>query len=147
MDEVKKYIIGEKPFIQKKVVWGQAKQIIKEIESVELPSSYTPKDVLRVLESRIPKLIAIVLIPEGQTAKTKNNDEMLEFFEWEMSIEQTVRIIEDFFVCNPIPSWLDKVGAGMEAMTGGFEKSLETEIGLTEMSQFSQEETSQNATI
>ena len=34
MDEVKKYIIGEKPFIQKKVVWGQAKQIIKEIESL-----------------------------------------------------------------------------------------------------------------
>lgn len=145
--EEKVYEIGGRKFVQRKVVWGQAKQIIKEIEGVELPSEFTPKDVLKVLESRLPRLVSIVLIPEGESARTKKNDEMLEFFEWEMSLEQTMEIIEDFFVCNPIPSWLDKVGAGMSKMTSDFGKSSEKETGSTETLQSLQEVTSQNATM
>lgn len=146
-EEEKKYVVGGKSFVQRKLVWGQAKQLIREIEGVELPSAFSPKDVLKVLESRIPKLITIVLIPEGESARTKKNEEMLEFFEWEMSLEQTMEIIEDFFVCNPIPSWLDKVGVGMSRMTSDFGKSSEKATGSTETLQFSQEVTSQNATM
>ena len=139
--EEKVYEIGGRKFVQRKLVWGQAKQIIKEIEDIELPSEFTPKDVLKVLESRLPKLISIVLIPEGESVRTKKNEEMLEFFEWEMSLEQTIKVIEDFFVCNPIPLWLDKVGAGMSKMTNDFGKSSEKETGLTGTLQSLQGET------
>lgn len=144
--EEKVYDVGGKKFVQRKLVWGQAKQLIKEIEGVELPSDFVPKDVIKVLETKLPKLIAIVLIPEGESARAKNNEAMLEFFEWEMSLDQTMEIIEDFFVCNPIPLWLDKVGSGMTKMTVDFGKSSEKEIGLTETLQSLQEVTSQNAT-
>ena len=146
MEEEMKYEIGGKNFIQKRLVWGQAKQLIKEIEGVELPSNFTPKDVLKVLESRIPALIAIVLIPEGETARKKDNAAMIEFFEWEMSLEQTIQVIEDFFVCNPIPLWLEKVGSGMEKMMGDSKKSLEKATGSTETLQSLQEVTSQEET-
>ena len=138
----KEYVIGDRKFVQKRLVWGQARQLIKEIEGVELPSEYTPKDILRLLEAKLPNLISIVLIPEGQTAKAKDNATTLEFLEWELSLEQTVSIVEDFFECNPIPSWLEKIGMG-SGMIGGFEKSLEKEPGLTETSPYSAEETLQ----
>ena len=142
----KEYVIGDRKFTQKHLVWGQARQLIKEIEGVELPSDYTPKDILGLLEAKLPNLISIVLIPEGQTAKSKNNAEMLEFFEWELSLEGMVNIVEDFFECNPIPSWLEKMGMG-KGMINGFEKSLEKETGLTETSLFSAEETLQSETL
>lgn len=131
MDDMK-YEIGGKTFIQKRLVWGQAKQLIKEIEGVELPSEYTPKDILKILEAKIPKLVALVLIPEGESIRSKNTEAMLEFFEWEMGLDQTMEIIEDFFVCNPIPLWLEKMGSGMARMTGETARSSEKVTGLTD---------------
>ncbi len=142
----KKYEIGEKIFIQKHLVWGQAKQLIAEIEGVELPASYTVNDILKLFEAKLPKLISIVLIPEGETARSKKNEEMQEFFEWELRLEQIVEIIEDFFDCNPIPSWLEKMGNRMSGMTNDFGKSSEREVGSIETLQSLQEVILQNET-
>jgi len=146
MADVKKYVIGEKTFIQRRLVWGQVKQLIKEIEGVELPSSPTPRDILTVFEAKLPRLVGIMLIPEGQTAKSKNIDEMIELFEWELGVDQIMEIIEDFFDCNPIPLWLEKVNKGMGKLTSGIESFSGKETGLTEMLQSSQEVISQNET-
>jgi len=130
--DAKKYEIGGQIFTQRRLVWGQVKQLIGEVEGIELPSSPSPRDILTIFEAKIPRLVGIVLIPEGQTAKNKNIDEMLELFEWELGVDQIMEIIEDFFECNPIPSWLEKMGKGMEKMTEGVEKFSEKGIGSTE---------------
>lgn len=136
--EEKEYDIGGKKFTQKRLVWGQVKQLRKEIEGVEL-SELTPRAILSALEEKLPRLVAIVLIPENQTAKTKNIDDMITHFEWELGVDQIMEIIEDFFVCNPVPSWLEKMNRGMATMTSGIEKFSEKEIGQIELSQSSQE--------
>lgn len=140
--EEKTYEIGGRRFIQRSLVWGQAKQILKEIEGVELPSEYSVQDILKILEGKLPSLIAIVLIPEGETARTKDNKAITEFFEWEMSIDQMAAVVEDFFGCNPIPLWFEKVTSKLGTGTQGLEKYLGKETGLTETSPSSAEETS-----
>jgi hypothetical protein len=103
------YIIGGEKFFQTKLVWGQIKQIIEELEEVEIPIDFTIRDVLSIVGKKLPRLLAIVLIPEGKTARDKDVDKMIDLFEWELSAEQITSIIEDFFSCNPIPFWLEKI--------------------------------------
>ena len=137
--DAKKYEIGGQIFIQRRLVWGQVKQLIKEIEGIELPSDLAPRDILTVFEAKLPRLVSIVLIPEGQTAKSKNIDEMLELFEWELGVDQIMEIIEDFFDCNPIPLWLEKINKGVGKMTDGVKSFSEKETVLTGVLQSSQE--------
>lgn len=143
---MKKYVVGDKTFIQKAVVWGQVKQLIGEIEGVELPSDLTPQTVMTLLEEKLPRLIAIVLTVEGQSAKDKDIDELAEMFKWELGVDQVMEIIEDFFDCNPIPLWFEKISQGAMKMTEGIGKFSEKAIGLTETSQSLQEVTSPDET-
>lgn len=142
--ERKEYVIGGKRFFQKELVWGQVKQVLTEIKGVDLPSSTTTKDVLKIFEDKLPRLVAIVLEQEGVSLKEKNIDDLVYFFEWELSTKLIEEIVEDFFGFNPILSWSEKMQKGIGEGTRSFEKYLGTEIGSTETSPLSAEETSQS---
>ena len=142
MNDVKHYVIGEQPFIQKKLCWGQVLQIIKEVENVDLPSDLSPRNLVNLFADKLPLLVAIALVPEGMKIQEKNLDELIEFFKWNLSPDQAMEIIEDFFDFNPIPLLLEKLGKGIEKMTQGVESFSEKAIGSNEVSPSSQAETS-----
>jgi len=146
--EKKSYIIGDKVYTQSKMVWGQVRQIIKITDNLTLPSDFTPKDIIKLLEDKIPILAAIILVPEGFTVKNKPMDEMITAFEWDLELDQIMEIIDDFFSFNPIPLWLKKLSTKMgvgESQTN-IKRFLEKETGLTETSLSYPEETSLNET-
>lgn len=110
MPEKFEYEIGGKKYIQRPLVLGQINQLMKLLQGVVIPSGVDTLALVSSLGDRLPRAIAIALTPEGASLKDKDINALAEELEFEISPEQTLQVVEDFFVCNPIPSLLEKIG-------------------------------------
>jgi hypothetical protein len=120
------YKIGEKNYVQKPLVLGQYQQLMKEITGVSFPSEATYFDIVAVLGDRIHKVLAIVLIPEEITnLRDKNNDELADEISFNIDVDTTFKVVEDFFVCNDISLLLKRLNQMMGNIT---EKMTNQEI-------------------
>lgn len=108
------YTIGDKNYTQKALVLGQLGQLTGLLKTTTIFST-EPAAIILALGPSIPKLLAIVLIPEGVKVKDKDlgaiEDDMFE-----CDPDTALAVVEDFFVCNPIASLLNRLAGMVQRM-------------------------------
>jgi hypothetical protein len=118
----KKYAIGGKVYIQRALVLGQTRQLLRLLDGITLPGNLEIRSLIETLGESLPAALAIVLTEEGKSPKDKDLDALASEMEFAITLEQTAQVVEDFFGCNSLPSLLNKmteaagkIGAGMKA--------------------------------
>ncbi len=140
-----KYEIGGKTYIQKPLVLGQIEQMIDILEGINLPKSKSPKAIKDSLGDRLHLAIAIALVEEGKPVKRDLEEikTIAEDLHWTINGETSLKVIEDFFACNPIASFWERL-KGMMTKLGMEIKVIKVKSGRSSSS--SPEETSQSET-
>lgn len=139
------YQINNKKYIQKPMVWGQVKQFQTLLKDVIWPTEFTIVTFLDVFSDQLPLFAAIVLTEEGKSLKDKNVDLLKIEFDEFLDIGTSIKMVEDFFVCNPIDSILKSLSGMMQKIREALPmKQLPTQSNISAVSL--QEETSQNET-
>jgi len=103
------YIINEILYIQKPLVNGQLKQLSLLLEDLDFTDVKTATQFLKAIGDKLIPATAIILIPEGESARSKNNEKIANELEWDLSLELQIKIIEDFLSINQIVSLIDKL--------------------------------------
>lgn len=104
------YTIGGKTYRQTPLVWGQIEQLLGVIDGVQF-SSLDPLAIIAALGNRISQAVAVVLIPEGETAASKTRDirRLADELAFDLDPATLMEIVADFFGCNPIASLSGKL--------------------------------------
>lgn len=98
------YDINGRKFEQRKLVLGQVKQLFEAIQGMRVPMSTNVAAIIASFGDRMPRIMAIVLIDQGKKVSEKDVDEVQSYLEEYLDIEDTLKIVSDFFDCNPIAS-------------------------------------------
>lgn len=112
-----KYTIGNKVYFMKPLVMGQLQQLISIIKDVHITDSGNLAMLMMDLGDRLPEAIAVVLHDPDVPLKDKNLKEMSDSIAFEMTPEQTLQIVEDFFDCTPVSSLLEKIKGTVEKVS------------------------------
>jgi hypothetical protein len=104
-----RYEIDGKIYIQRALVLGQISQIIEILKGIEIPSTIDALGVVKLLENKLPDVLAIVLVEEGTKLKDKDLAELVETLRESMSIETAIEVTENFFDLNRIASVFEKL--------------------------------------
>ncbi len=107
--EERQYEIGGTTYIQRPLVLGQLRQLLKVMEGIYIPSSLDAMGLINAMSGNLPTALAIVLSPRGVAVRDKDITALTTEIEFAISLEQIVEVVEDFFDCNPLPSLLEKV--------------------------------------
>lgn len=114
------YEVNGKLYRQKPLVLGQIKQLIVFLGNLAFPAIESAEAeigmIIGILGDRLPHALAIVLTEDGIPLKEKNLENMAAEIESTFDIAITMRIVEDFFDCNPIASLFDRVTLGMQKL-------------------------------
>jgi len=125
-----KYTIGERVFKQSQLVLGQIQQLQNLIKDVIIPEDVTVSQIIGILGDKLPLAIAIVLREaNGAPLKDKDYVALSNEISFDMTVEQTVEIIENFFDCNQISSLLKRVQGLGEKISGSVNQEQTKEIG------------------
>jgi len=103
------YEIDGKKYFQKPLVLGQIRQLLAILKNIKIQSS-GPNQFLLEMGDQVPEFLAIVLIEEGKSPKDKNLKELAAEIEFAIDPDMAIRMIEDFFDCNPTASFLERIG-------------------------------------
>lgn len=124
------YDIGGKKFTQRKLVLGQVRQLIRLLPEIVIRAGATPLSILVGLDEKTSQALAIVLREEGSELKDKNVEALAAFLDENCDLDVAGRVIDDFFVLNPLSS----LQARLEKMTqglAGFTKKKEGSTGCS----------------
>ena len=138
-----KYEIGGRVLYQKPLVLGQVKQLIFILKGLVLPYSLTVAGIVMALGDKAPQALAILLNEENVSLKDKKVEEIQDLIEENLDIEQTIKVIEDFFDCNPIAS----ISEAMIGLTNKVQTTMIQASSLTGSALSSQEGISQKEMI
>lgn len=100
------YQIGGKTYLQKKLVLGQWRQLLELLKGLSLPQDFPVREMVSVFGDKLARALAIVLTEEGTLARDKDIAALAAELEFTVEPELILQVVEDFFVCNPIPSLL-----------------------------------------
>lgn len=106
------YEIGGEKFVQRPLVLGQVRQLIAEISPLGgvNPDAGKAEIIAALIQcGQLERVLAVVLTPEGEDLRNKNIDALALEIEFGITPETIVRVIEDFFDCNPTASLLEKL--------------------------------------
>lgn len=126
MANPKKYMIGDKEYIQKPLVLGQVRQLVNLLKRVSLPSQINAGNIVIALGENLPEALAIVLIEEGIPLKDKDLAVVQREIEFAVSPEMAIEIVSDFFTITPIASILGKLSEATGEITKKFTEIIET---------------------
>jgi hypothetical protein len=126
-----KYTIGSKVYSQKPVVMGQINQLIEVLKGVNIPAEINVVDIITALGEKLPKAIAVVLHDPDIPLRSKDVNLLASDIEFELTPEQTMEIVEDFFECTPVSLILEKMGKTIEKISQKFMVEMKT-TGSTE---------------
>lgn len=114
--EQKKFIIGDRSFYMVPITLGQLEHLLGVVVGLTFPPTPEPMAIVQTLADRLPKALACVLVPDGQTpgAVVKTLDaggleELAQFMRGEVSFETAVEVAAFFFDVNPISSISSKL--------------------------------------
>jgi hypothetical protein len=140
------YEIGGRTFTQKKLVWGQVKQLNEIVKGVQFPAmGWSLAELIGLLGDKVPEVLAIILREGEGNLKDKDLDALALFMEENAEIDTIVRVFEDFFSVNPITYVLGKLSVGMRELTKKMSEASTKPLS-TEPLPSSPEETSQSET-
>jgi len=123
---IKKYPIGGKTYIQKKLVLGQVRQLIEHLDGISFPAdlNFDFTGLIAVLGDKLPIALAICLTEEGKSPRDKVIAAAAEELDFSIDTETTITAVKDFFFLNPISSILKAVisiTAEIQKQTSGLE--------------------------
>jgi len=124
----KKYTIGGKTFIQRKLVLGQWRQLLTVLPLVRIPEELTPRALVEALQNDLFVALAVVLTEEGTSLAGKDLPALASEIEWGIDPLDALEALADFFLLNPIPSLVNEGAAGMSRLIGVIKASVK-EIG------------------
>jgi len=115
------YIINNKTYIQRPLVLGQVNQLMALLRNVVLPDTGNMKLLIASLANKLPMALAIVLHEEKPPLPAPHDERYIylrdrdlnalsDELEFNIDPLTPLRVIEDFFDCNPIASLLEKFG-------------------------------------
>ena len=125
MDQ-KKYDIGGKTYIQRPLVWGQILQILDILKRVTIPVGLNALSLVIALREHLSAALAVVLTPEGAILQAKDLAALAAEIEFAITPEQIFEVVEDFFVCNPLPLFLDRLGMAAGMIMGQMQRSTQS---------------------
>ena len=132
-----KYKIGDKMYYQKPLVLGQIKQLEEFLKDFIIPGNFSVTTLMSMLGNKFPYALAVVLIEEGKSLSDRfrlSNSplagvgnfgyepipEIMNQIALDIAInnnlETSVKVIEDFFVCNPTASIFQKLSGIISAL-------------------------------
>lgn len=125
--EVFEYEIGNTIYTQKKMTLGQVKMMNKLFGSIELPSNFNAVTMFTAFSGKLSEFMGIVLCKKGTALKDKNYQDVVDEFDENADLDMGFRVIQDFFVCNPIASYFDQMMIAFKSlMEASQPKSLQT---------------------
>lgn len=104
------YTIEGKIYTQSAMVLGQWRQLLNILKDVPVPADASAGQLAVILGDRLPAAFAVVLNPEGVSLRDKDLRAIADDLEFSLSTETAIQVIEDFFVCNPLSSLLERIG-------------------------------------
>ena len=123
------YEVDGKRYAQKKLVLGQIAQLMELLKETTIPSmfslagdpgemkiTFNAEAVAGLLGERLQQAVAIVLIEEKTPLAEKDLERLTREVRWSFDPETTMKVIEDFFVCNPIASLFERYIGMMKNM-------------------------------
>jgi hypothetical protein len=113
---VMKYEINGKKYIQKPLVIGQIKQIAGLLNDFQMKEAPSTMDFISALGDKLPNFFAIILVEEGKSPKDKDLNLMAKELE-QCSLETAIKVIDDFFSCNPLYLVFQKVADWTKTLT------------------------------
>jgi hypothetical protein len=122
----KTYVIGEKKYVQRPIVLGQVRQLTDLFKDVVIPEDLSITSILMSLGSNLGKAIAIVLTEEGVSLRNKNIEESASDIEFNITPEQALEVVEDFFGITDISLVVEKFNGMMLKMVENIGKEKET---------------------
>lgn len=103
------YEIGDKIYVQKPMVLGQWRQLLGLIKGLTIPGNIDPLGLANILGDNLPLALAVVLTPNGQFLKDKDLPALADELEFSIDPEMVIKVIDDFFSCNPLPLILERL--------------------------------------
>ena len=128
---MKEYMFDDKIYEQKKLVWGQLRQLVKLVKGIEFRSGMTAPELIAVLDENLIPALAIVLTEKGASIKDKDLEAFAKELEFIIGFDDALVVIEDFFVCNPMDSYLSKISGLVGKVTAEIEGATEKMETLT----------------
>ncbi|OGP65792.1 MAG: hypothetical protein A3K22_00970 [Deltaproteobacteria bacterium RBG_16_42_7] len=142
------YKIGGKTYTQKPLVLGQMRQLMSLLQGIVLPpDKINTFGVIFLLGNKLPAAIAIVLIPEGTNLKDKDVNVLAKEIEFEISPEQTIEVINDFFTCNPLASLFKNISEMAEKITAQMQETLLNKSASSSPAEMSPNETASSGVL
>ncbi|MDD3847184.1 MAG: hypothetical protein PHC90_12615 [Syntrophorhabdaceae bacterium] len=138
------YEINGTTYIQRPLVLGQIKQLSNVLENISVSMLTDETAMAKLLVNNISPVIAVVITKEGVRLQDKDIEAFSGEIEFAIDAETVTRVVQDFFVCNPVASIYEKLSGMVKSIRKGKEKQAET--GSTGPASSSPAETSQNGT-
>lgn len=112
-----KYEIDGTVYTQRPLVLGQIGQVVDALRDFTMPARANGVDLVMMLDDKLPGLLAIVLGIEGVPMQNKDIAALTEELRYSVPTETAIKMVDDFFVCNPIASLAEKMSGWMEILT------------------------------
>ena len=106
--EPKKYIINGKTYIQKPLVLGQITPFLDVMEGRTI-NDLNALALVKSFGDILPKIAALILIPEGVKVSMRDLSALEEEFRDELDIDTALEVAADFLACNPVSSLFTKL--------------------------------------
>ncbi len=119
------YKIGDKVYVQKKLVFGQIRQLLDLLKGIEIPAEADTMHIIDALGPKISKALAIVLTEKGKSPKDKDLDALAEEIQFNIEPETLLKVVEDFFDCNPVRSLLNELSRVMRKIEKHFNQATQ----------------------
>lgn len=110
-----KYVIDGKTYEQRPLVLGQLALLVELLENKDI-ADMTPYALMRAFGDSLPRCVAVILIPDGESVKGRDIDAIEEIMRYHMDIDTAMQVVTDFFICNPLPSISGKLRAVVGAI-------------------------------
>ena len=122
-DNKKIYEIGGRKYVQKPLVLGQWKQLLTTIKFPE-GGAMTVQTITGMIGESMDTAIAIMICEEGKSLKEKNIDELAEAIRYELDMDTSMQIVEDFFLLNDLTSLVTRVAGIMVSMSNRMDAAV-----------------------
>lgn len=101
------YEIDGTTYIQRPLVLGQLARLTSSLKGVVLYGT-TPFAIVGAVGEQLPDLLACVLVPEGTHPRDVDQRQLVAAL-YDCPPEVAIKVVEDFFACNPLVSLLERL--------------------------------------
>ena len=115
--EVFEYEIGSTIYIQKRMTLGQVKMLNKLFAEIAIPPDFTAINLFTAFSGKLSEFMGVVLCKKGTPLKDRVYATIVEEMDDFADLDIGFKVVQDFFVCNPIASYFDQMMTAFQKLT------------------------------